>query len=343
VPTSAPRASSLAQQLLDAQVAHHLDRLTGDQLARTVSGLADDLLAAAGQHQVDDLVDRDAVKAIVGRALRTVPASAAVSGFVDLVTTVLYDGPPEPYPLGGLVHRERVEALLDALLALDPALERALERLTEMPLVGTMASRFMGRIVGEVLQANQSVADKVPGLGSLMSFGTSAASRVMGAADKQFEALVGDSVGKGGTFAVRRLNRIVVETLRDPTTREAVLQVWDEIAEEPVAGLSAYATREDIARVVDAVHDLAITTLATEQVGHLGEVIVESFFEQFGGYTPTELLDELDISREDLVADLVRIAPAAVEALRETGDLERLLRAQLEPFYSSAEVAALLD
>jgi hypothetical protein len=72
-------------------------------------------------------------------------------------------------------------------------------------------------------------------------------------------------------------------------------------------------------------------------------VVVESFFEQFGGYTPTELLDELDLSAEDLVADLVRIAPRAVDALRETGDLERILRAQLEPFYTSAEVAALLD
>ena len=34
----------------------------------------------------------------------------------------------------------------------------------------------------------------------------------------------------------------------------------------------------------------------------------------------------------------MRIAPGAVEALRESGDLERILRAQLEPFYSSPEV-----
>ena len=38
----------------------------------------------------------------------------------------------------------------------------------------------------------------------------------------------------------------------------------------------------------------------------------------------------------------MRIAPGAVGALRETGDLERILRAQLEPFYASDEVTALL-
>ena len=181
-----------------------------------------------------------------------------------MAATIAYDGPAKPYPFGELVHRERIEVGVDALLALNPVLGRALERLSEIPLVGTMASRFMGRIVGEVLQANQAVANRVPGLGSLMSFGTGAASKVVGAADKPFEALVGVSVGKGGAFAVGRLNRILMETLRDPTTRDAVLQVWDLMAQEPVAGLGSYAPREQIYGVVDAVHDLAITILASE-------------------------------------------------------------------------------
>jgi hypothetical protein len=336
------RVEPLAQQLLDAQVRHHLDQLTGDRLAATVADLANDLLDAAEGHQLADLVDVDAVTAIVVRALGTVPASAAISGIVELATTVVHDGPAEPYPIGELVERDRIEALLDELLALDAVLERALERLTESPLVGTVASRFMGRIVGEVLQANRAITDKVPGLGSLMSFGTSAASKVMGAADKQFEGLIGDTVGKGGTFAVRRLNRILLETLRDPTTREAVLQVWDLVSREPVVGLGEHATREELAGVVDAAHELVITTVAGEHVAHLGEVVVDAFFERFGGCTPTELLAELEISRDDLVADLVRLAPGVVDALRESGDLERILRARLEPFYSSAEVRELL-
>lgn len=340
VPTSA--VPSLAQRLLDAQVAHHLDRLTGDRLATTVTALADDLLTAAGRHQIEDLVDRDAVKETVSRAITTVPGSAAVSGIVELATQVAHDGPAEPYPLGELVDREQLEALVDAVLGLSPVLERALERLTASPLVGTMASRFMGRIVGEVLQANKAVADKVPGLGSLMSFGTSAASRVMGAADKQFEGLIGDTVGKSGTFAVRRLNKIVIETLQDPTTREAVLQVWDLASKRQVRALGDQATYDELAAVVDSVHEVVITALASEHVAHLGDVVVDAFFDRFGGYTPTELLVELDLSREAVIDDLVRMAPRVVDALRESGDLERLVRARLEPFYASAEVRSIL-
>ena len=341
MPTTS-RAASLAQQLLDAQVRFHLDRLGGDQLAPTVTALAGSLLDAAGRHQIDDLVDRMAVRDIVSRSLATVPSSAAVGAIVELAIQVVRDGPEETYPLGEVVDRDQLEVLLDEVLALSPVLERALERLTASPLVGTMASRFMGRVVAEVLQANKAVADKVPGLGSLMSFGTNAASKMVGAADKQLEGLIGDTVGKGGTFAVRRLNRIIIETLRDPTTREAVLQVWDLLAEEQVGGLGERVTAEEVAGVVDAAHDLTISTLAHERVAQLADAVVETFFERFGAYTPTELLDELDLDRADLVADLVRIAPGVLAALETSGDLERLLREQLAPFYASAEVVALL-
>lgn len=333
----------MAHRLLDAQVAHHLADLSGDRLAATVTALADELFAAAGQHQLESLVDRQALKDVVSRALVTVPGSAAVGGIVQMAIDVLHEGPAEPFPLGDLVDRARVEVLLDELLALTPVLERGLERLTASPLVGTTASRFMGRVVGEVVQANQAVADRVPGLGSLMSFGTSAASRMVGAADKQLEGLLGDTVGKGGTFAVRRLNRILVETLRDPTTREAVLQVWDLVAEAPFAGLGGALTRDEVDGVVDAVHELVITTVAHEQVARLGDALVDGFLDRFGGYTPTELLDELDLDRADLVADLVRMGPAVMDALRETGDLERILRARLAPFYASQEAQALLS
>ena len=340
-PSPSP-AASLADRLLDAQVAFHLDRLSGEHLEDTVGRLARDLLDATAKRRLDEVADPAVVTAVVVRALTTVPGSAAVRGIVELVTTVVHDGPAEPFPLGDLADRAGVARLVDELLALHPVLERALERLTDSPLVGTMAARFMGRIVGEVVQANRTVADKVPGLGSLMSLGTSAASRAMGAADKQLEALIGGTVGKGSTYAVRRLNKIVIETLRDPTTRDALLQVWDLLAAEPVAGLGRYVEREELDGLSAAVLDLVVSGTATEHAADLAAAVVAAFFDRFGALTPAELLDELGLDRSDVVADLVRSAPPVLDALRESGDLEQILRGHLAPFFGSDEVAALL-
>ena len=340
VPTT--DAAKLAERLLDAQVAFHLDRLSGDELPVTAARVAEGLLDAAGQHQIADLIDASVVKDVVTRALTDVPGSPAVAGFVELAREVVQAGPAEPFPLADVIDRDQVERLLDEALELTPVLERGLERLTASPLVGAAATRFMGRIVGEALAANQAVADKVPGLGSLMSLGTRAAAGVVGAADKQLDGLLADTAGKGGTLAVRRLNRIIVDTLRDPITRDAVLQVWDLVAAEPLRGVGDEASAEQVAGVVDAARDLVVATLADPHVVALGHAVVDQFFASFGGYTPSELLVELDLDRADLVDDVVRFAPGVVGTLVESGDLERLLRAELAPFYGSEVVAGLL-
>lgn len=333
--------ATLADRLLDAQVAFHLQRLRGDELAVTVGRIAEGVLDAAGAHQLAHLVDREVVKDVVERALTDVPGSPAVAGFVDLAREVLQAGPAQSFTIGEVVERDQVERLLDEALELTPALERALERLTASPLVGATATRFMGRVVGEVLATNQAVADKVPGLGSLMSLGTRAAGGMVGAADKQLGGLLADTAGKGGTLAVTRLNRIIVETLRDPTTRDAALQVWDLIAAEQVDGVEV--VDEEVSGVVDAGRDLVVSVLADPHVVAFAHAIVDGFFESFGGYTPGELLDELGLERADLVADAVRFAPDLVDSLIESGDLERMLRAELAPFYTSDAVADLLS
>ncbi len=331
---------STADRLLDAQVAFHLERLSGDQLVVTAARIAESVLDAAGGHQLAHLVDPAVVKDVVERALTDVAGSSAVAGFVDLAREIVEAGPDEPFRIGDVVDRDRVERLLDEALELTPVLEGALDRLTASPLVGATATRFMGRVVGEVLATNQAVADKVPGLGSLMSFGTRAAGGMVGAADKQLGGLLADTAGRGGTLAVTRLNRIIVETLRDPTTRDAALQVWDLVAAEWVRG--AGQVDDEVSGAVDAARDLVVSVLADPHVVLLAHSVVDAFFESFGGYTPGELLDELGLARADLVADAVRFAPGVVDALVESGDLERMLRAELAPFYASDAVVELL-
>ncbi len=154
---------------------------------------------------------------------------------MSVAAEAAYDGPAAPFTLAELVQREHVEQLLtEAFAHLDLA-EVFLDQIAESPLVATLATRFVGRLVSEVVATNRAVAEKIPGVGSLVSLGSNMAGKVVGAADKQFEALLGDTAGKGATFAMRRLNKVAVETLRDPAAQQAALQVFDLYADTPSA------------------------------------------------------------------------------------------------------------
>lgn len=333
---------SIADQLLDAQVAWTMAQLTGDRLAEQVTALVDEGWSLAASMPLGEAVTPAAIKPLVRRLLATVPASVGTSELVAAATDVVRAGPADSFLVGELTDRDQVEALVDAVLGQVDVVERALARLTDSPLVGMVATRFMGRIVGEVLQANRAVAEKVPGLGTLMSFGTGAASRVMGAADKQFEGLLGDATGKGASLAVRRLNKIVVETLRDPATREAVLQVWSQVEDARVVGVGEYLTDEELSHLVLAVQGVVATAAGTEHVAALADALVDSVFDRYAEHPATELLVDLGISRDDIVADLLAMAPSVIARADADGALTRAVRARIEPFFTSPEVAAIL-
>jgi hypothetical protein len=116
--------------------------------------------------------------------------------------------------------------------------------------------------------------------------------------------------------------------------------VWDLAAAEPMGGLGDDV--DQLAGVVDAGRDLTVSVLAHPRVVALGDALVDGFFEAFGGYTAGELMEQLDIARDDLVAAVARNASAVVGALVDSGALEEALRAELAPFYASDEVARLL-
>jgi ATP-dependent protease HslVU (ClpYQ) peptidase subunit len=333
---------TLADQLLDAQVRFVLDELSGERLAEVIARDVDDLLSIAATIPLHTVVDAAEVKRAIHRLLATVPASTAASTLVEGAADVVYDGPDEPFAMSDLIAREHVEILVDEALGMTPLAERALDQLTSSPLVATVASRFVARVVGDVLQANRAAAERIPGVGSLMNLGAGAASRVMGAADKQFEQLIGDTAGKGAAFAMRRLNKIVVETLEDPTLRDALLQVWDDNAEHPVGDLSKVASQDDVRRIAALLQEIVIAGAPTEPVAGLVDALVDLVFQQYGEHPVTALLDELDVSRDDLVADLQSFLPPVIEAARIDGRLESLVRNRLGPFFRSPEVASIL-
>ena len=334
---------SLADRLLNAQVAWLLAQLTGPDLPDRIAQDVDDLLEIGAGLTVGDLADAAEVKEIGRLLIDTVPPSAAASTLIASAADIAWEGPTERFALADLIDRENVEGRVDEALALTDLAEAFLDRVAESPLVAGLATRFVGRIVNDVVQMNQAMADKIPGVGSLVSFGTSAAGKMLGAADKQFQQVFGDTAGKSATFAMRRLNKVVVETLKDPTARDAVLQVFDLYADEPLPHLNHLADREDVHRVAGLLQDIVIAGAPTDPVLALMDALIDGFFSAYGEHPVTSLILDLGVTRDDLVGHATTIVPRVLAAAQTSGELERLLRARLEPFFTSPEVVATLE
>lgn len=333
---------SVADQLLDAQVAHILGALTDDALRASVRPDVEELWSALSGIRLDALISAGDITRIVQRVLATVPASVTASTMVEVWTDAALDGPPVETTPADLVDRQHVHDVLAEVLAARGALTGGqLDRLAESPQVGALASRFISRIVMEAVQANRAMAERIPGVGSMMSLGTSAASMFAGVADKPLQA-VGDTAGKGAAIAVRRLQKVLIETLEDPAFSAAIMEVWDLRADEPIGGIRHEDARAVVHRLAGLLHQIVVEASDTAPVQAGVAVFVGGFFDVYGEHPPTTLLDELGIGQEDLVAEIEVLLPRAVAALNADGALEAAIRARLAPFFHSPAVAAIL-
>lgn len=331
----------LARRLLDAQVAWTIDQLTGPELPDAVPGYVHDLLAVASRTPLAAAVDADDVKAVVRRIAHQLPPSAAASTLAEIAAQAISEGPDEPFSIGEVIDRAHAVRIVDEVLGRTALLEAALDDLTESPVVAGLAARFLAQIVQDVLQTNRAVAERIPGVGSLVSLGANAAGMVMGVADKQIEQLVGGTAGKGATFAMRRLNKILIETLRDPAARAALIDIYDLYADRPITS-SGLLEPADVERVADLVQDIAIDVLPSEAALALADRLVDRFFAVYGEHPISTLVEDLGVTRDDLVTHATALAPRLLAAAHESGELEPLVRARLEPFYESAAVQDVL-
>ncbi|WP_141012473.1 enoyl-CoA hydratase/isomerase family protein [Nocardioides sambongensis] len=336
---------TIADRLLDAQIAWLLSRLDGPEVSARLAEEVDDLLAVAARISLAHAVPPAALKELVALLLERVPSGAAASTATGVAADAAYDGPGVDATVADLISRDHVEALLSAAAERADLVEAALERIARSPLAATVAARFVARIVGDVLATNRAVAERIPGVGGLVSLGSSMAGRVAGIADKQVEALLGDTAERGAAFAMRRLNRLVVETLRDPTTVAAALEVFDLYATAPLSSLSGarHGDRTEVHRLAGLVQDVVIDAAPSAPVRDLVDRLVDGFYAVYGEESLAVLVEDLGLDRDAIVEVARATVPDLLERAVASGEVERILRARLQPFFASPEVAAILD
>ncbi|MFD0362278.1 hypothetical protein ACFQZZ_12595 [Nocardia sp. GCM10030253] len=336
---SEPR--EIADRLLDAQVEFLLAEVTGDRFAEVIARDVEAVIGVADTLVFRDVVELDQAKQTVATIIDLIGGSPVLADMVGVFSDSIYDhiATNNDYTLGQVVDREPVEALLEKIFGMHQAQERILDRLTESPLVATVASKFVDKLINDFMQANRERAEKIPGVSSLMSLGQSAANRAKKAADGTF---VGDLAGKGAMFALKRTNNAIREMLRDAPVHSAAMEFWDLHADEPVSGLREYLSQKDLNELVLICYEIAITTREKEYFGLLVDECVEVFFAKYGDYTLAAMLPELGLSGDDIATEILRYGPAVIEGAKRNGVLGKLVRERLEPFYTSDVVLGIL-
>lgn len=336
-------AAGLADQLLDAQVAHLVAELTGPSGARSVADDVRRLLETLTDEPVEVLVDPDTLRATVGSLLTAMGPSRAVADLLETLPVLVHGLPAnDDHRLEEVVDRAHVEAAVDELARSSTLRREVVRRLEQSPTLAVLATRFVSALVGDAVQENRRRAERVPGVRSMLGVGDFAARQARGLAPKQLEQALGGAADRGTQVALERVTRALVDAMDEDVIRAATMEIWDLHATDRVAGLRAYLSAEEFERLAVTGREVWETTHTAPWFHALVDAAVVAFLDRYGTRTVGEALDAFGLDADHVTAEVERHVPGILDALAQSGDLDAIVRRRLEPFYRSDAVLEIL-
>jgi hypothetical protein len=328
----------LADRLLDAHVAWTLTQLKGTALAAVVAEEVDHALAGARALTLDDVVDRDSVKAVARKYVATFDLPGAIPDLAGEIALRVRTRPANHVLVGEVFPRREVEAVVATVAQLRTVRESIADNLAESPGVRSWLADVMHSMTTGTIAANRRAAERIPGMGSAFSI----AARLGGGALRGADQISREVAERSAGALLRRWRESFVETMDDARLTEALLDVWDGLAAQPMSSLVEAIDEDELVDLIVVGYDVWLKLRGAEYLHSLVDTGIDYVFDTYGTTTLAELLDEFGLTRDDLLEEALRFAPKAIDALERAGLLEDLIRRRLAPFYASAEVQTLL-
>ncbi|MFP1677359.1 hypothetical protein ACLD02_01615 [Alloalcanivorax sp. C16-2] len=320
---------SKADRLLDALVAHFQETLDPDRLDGWLEAELDFLLEQAGALTLNEVVSADQ---ILDTARKYAVGTELGGGIPELVGEMVerfYDqGIQGERRIGEVVDEATVTALVDKALEI-PLSRRGIGWLSSNPVL--LAVLAGGTQLGLKTWFHQGVPESVRGLlGRRVPerWRASLELRLQDWLQERMAALLADP----WLYSDDNLDGL----------RDLVLVAWQDFAERPLRDLRDLLDSEDIQELFVIGYDFWRDFRHSDYFATLLDTGVTAFFDKYGEHTLRELIDEVGLTREQLLDDALRFGPPAVRVLRERGMLENWLRRHLAPFFAKPETLAIL-
>jgi hypothetical protein len=332
-----------AEALLDAHVRFVVDALDGAALKTIVEEEIDEAFVNMKKLRLGDVSTRTSVKATARAFVSNVElADRAGDVVVDIARTLQAHAVHDRTTLGNVVPDDLFERGLDRVLAMKPLHEKLARTIISSPLYAAFASDLLyGGIKGYLAQS--AVTLNIPGAQSVMKFGRAMLSK----ATPDLEASIEEGLKKYIARVIEASAGSNVDFLLSDEAlamfRDSAGQVWERMKVLHIGDFREAIRAADVETFARIAFEGWLQLRRSRYFRTLLDAAVDRFFDLYEDEPLTKLLDDFGITREVLLAEILRHLPHAVGALKKKKMLEPLVRRRLRAFYQSGVVEKVLD
>ena len=337
-------APSLVDTLFEAHVKHEVAALKGAKLKKFLEQEVDELLGYAEKVPLGRLISPEQVMGVIKRIAVNMELDAGIPELAaEMATEVLNADMQSKTTLGEIITREQATGFLEEALELRQQRERVISEIMAHPVYQELVSNVVYHGLVNYLYEDNLITKSVPGVGSMMKFGKRMANRAVPGLDETFERRLKAWLSDSLPGLISRSEQFLHSALSDEELRDSVMAAWVSLEDRTIAELHEGLGDVQLQEFVVLGYEFWLQFRKTGYFENCARAVVSHLFDKYGERPLTDLLGDMGVSREVVMAEIDAYAIPVIDVLREEGYVEAVIRRRLAPFYKSAAARKILQ
>ncbi|MCB1673883.1 MAG: hypothetical protein KDI00_04380 [Pseudomonadales bacterium] len=330
-----------ANALFNAHQQHLLAQFAPEQVEATLNQEINAFLDWSQTQPINAVVKLADIQSIAQRYILQQAVSTGLHQQISHLIKAAINSPlNDKTYIHQLIEHKDYLAIVDKIASHEQLRKDLIHTAVGNPVYAKLLSDIVYQALNDYLVNENPLAKKVPGMSSLMKMGKGIMESTGGNA--AIESALKSYLHKNTQKIVDISEKILLKTLDAKQIHHVADQLWHKIKGAPLSIGKQYIADSDIDFAINeglkVWNHFRQTTYAQEMLNEL----IAAWFNTFADRDGVSLLADLNISREQLVTEILVFAQPVIAQMLASGFIQQRIDVQLKAFYDSPVVAELL-
>lgn len=328
------------QRLLEAHVQHELARFRSKAFQQSIREEVAAVFQWLKKVKLREIVTADQISSLIARNVVELPISGGISELaVAMSQRVLAAPENDSTAIEDICPRPSFDAAVAKIGQLESVRQDLIHKLVSSSVYTEQISNALYTGIKEYLLTENVLAQKVPGLASLIKLGKFAVNKTMkpleAAVEKTVKAYIEANLGN----TIRRSEKSINEHFDEAHIVAIGDRVWEGIAATRLSGYFELLDGGDMDDFVAIGREFWLHFRETPYFRAIYTDLVQCFYEKYGNTALSRVAAEFGVTEKLVVNELAKTLAQGIETAAAGGFLEQRIRARLENFYQSPQAA----
>ncbi|MBF0450161.1 MAG: hypothetical protein HQK75_05625 [Candidatus Magnetomorum sp.] len=326
-------------ELLENHVQFELDRLMGEGYKQTIEEEISAAFEWFNKIQLQDLVTSEQIIELIRRIVIEAPVSGGITELAgEMSRNVLTSLQNQKTLLEDIFAQKQFDEIIDKAAILKKARNEIINRVMGSATYAKLITNIVYTGIKGYLLMENIIPKQIPIIPGLVKKGLDIVNNVIplltvleAAIDHRLKTYIENNIEK----MVRRSKLFLIEFLDDNQILETGDEIWEAIAKNPLSEYFSNIDSNDMEDFIIIGFEFWFHFRRTPYFEEISKELVQYFFKKYGNEYLDVLLDDLGVTKEMIIYEIIEMLSPAIQTLLSTGYLEERIRARLSAFYLS--------